>query len=48
MQYPDVDDKPVDEYDKSIDIFPMAFPWLFPGGVGGPNDLRPKPRSLKE
>ena len=42
MNYPPVDDRAVDEYYTSIDIFEMTFPWLFPGGCGGPFDVRPK------
>ena len=42
IPYPNVDDVAVDEYDTTIDLFTMAFPWLFPGGVGGPFDIHPK------
>ena len=47
ISYPEVDTKPVDEFDKSIDIFSLAFPWLFPGGYGGlfgpqPTNLTPR------
>ena len=44
MQYPDVEETAVDEYDDILDIFGMAFPWLFPGGSGGSFDIRPKKR----
>ena len=47
MSYPDVEETAVDEYDTTLDIFGMAFPWLFPGGVGGPHDLRPRNKTLK-
>ena len=46
MNYPPVDDRAVDEYDTSIDIFGMAFPWLFLGGCGGPFDVRPKEKKI--
>ena len=42
MMYPRVEDKAVDEYDPTDDIFPKIMPWLFPGGVGGPYDKYPK------
>ena len=48
MNYPPVDDRAVDEYDTSIDIFGMAFPWLFPGGCGGPFDVRPKEKKIRQ
>jgi hypothetical protein len=28
----------VSEFDENMKIFAMSFPWLFPGGVGDPND----------
>ena len=27
---------------ETLDIFGIAFPWLFPGGIGGPFDIRTK------
>ena len=47
MDYPDVEETAVDEYDDTLDIFGMAFPWLFPGGVGGPFEIRPKKKTLR-
>ena len=47
MSYPDVEETGVDEYDDTLDIFGMAFPWLFSGGVGGPFDIRPKKKTLR-
>ena len=42
MQYSDVEETTLDEYDDTLDIFGMAFPWIFPGGVGGPFEIRTK------
>ena len=44
INYPEVEQKAVDEYDTSIDILALGFPWLFPGGYGGP--FGPQPTSL--
>ena len=46
IQFPEVDAVAVNEYDTSIDVFGMSFPWLFPGGRGGPFDIRPTKLSL--
>ena len=42
INYPDVEETAVDKYDDTLDIFGMAFLWLFSGGIGGPFDIRPK------
>jgi hypothetical protein len=34
MEFPKVLPEAVNEYDDSLRIFCLAFPWLFPGGVG--------------
>jgi hypothetical protein len=34
MRFPTVESEAVDEYDASLRIFCLAFPWLFPGGRG--------------
>jgi hypothetical protein len=34
MEWPYVSDVAENEYDASINLFPKAFPWLFPGGTG--------------
>ena len=47
MQYSDVKETSVDEYDDTLDIFGMAFTWMFPGGVGGPFEIRPKNKTLR-
>ena len=36
--FPTIGKNPINEYDKSQRIFCMAFPWLFPGGIGDPTD----------
>ena len=41
LPYPSVEEKAVDEFDTTLDIFCMAFPWLFPGGYGGPFEPNP-------
>ena len=41
INYPTVQEKAIDEFDTSIDIFALAFPWLFPGGHGGPFGSHP-------
>ena len=46
IDYPKVEEKAVDEYDSTADIFPKCMPWLFPGGVGGPFDIRPNQVSM--
>ena len=48
MNHSSVDDRAVDEYENLIDIFRMAFPWLFPGGCGGPFDVRPKEKIVND
>ena len=40
MQYPDVEETAVEEFDNTLDIFGMAFPWLFPRGVESPFEIR--------
>ena len=35
FQFPTVNKVAVTEYDKNIRIWSLAFPWLFPGGMGG-------------
>jgi hypothetical protein len=40
IHWPSIDRTAVSEYDQSIKIFAMAFPWLFPGGVGDYTDFR--------
>ena len=47
MNYLDVEKTEVDKYDDTLDIFGMAYPWLFPEGVGGPFDIRPKKKTLR-
>ena len=47
ISYPKVELKAVDEFDTSIDVFAMAFPWLFPGGYGGPFCNHPTKLTLK-
>ena len=34
MPWPYVSPEPVSEYDEDANLFPKAFPWLFPGGTG--------------
>ena len=34
MPWPYVSPDPVSEYDEDANLFPKAFPWLFPGGTG--------------
>ena len=42
VDWPDISDQPVNEYgDKKI--FALAFPWLFPGGIG---DVKDHPSSI--
>lgn len=38
MEWPTIGVDAVDEYDRSKKIFCMAFPWLFPGGIGDVHD----------
>lgn len=40
MNFPEIGINAVDEYDDSIRIFCLAFPWLFPGGVGDWADIK--------
>ena len=40
MDFPYVSADPVDEFDETQKIFCLAFPWLFPGGVGDFNDYQ--------
>ena len=47
MQYPDVKETAGDKYDDTLDIFGMSFPWLFPGGVGDPFEIRTKKKTLR-
>ena len=47
MNHPKVEETAVDEYDDTLDIFGMAFLWLFPGGVGCPFKIRPKKKTLR-
>ena len=47
MNYPDIEETAVDEYDDTLDIFGMEFLWLFPGGVGGPFEISPKKKTLR-
>ena len=47
MNYSKVKEAAVDKYDVTLDIFGMAFLWLFPGGVGGPFKIRPKKKTLR-
>ena len=35
IEWPYVSQKAVSEYGDDINLFPKAFPWLFPGGIGG-------------
>ena len=35
VEWPYVSQTAVSEYSKDTNLFPKAFPWLFPGGVGG-------------
>ena len=46
INYPRVEEKAVDEYDPTDDIFPKIMPWLFPGGVGGPYDNYPEKKII--
>ena len=46
INWPRIDTEAIDE--KQEKIFCMAFPWLFPGGVGDINDLRDIPLTPKE
>ena len=48
MDFPYVSTDPVDEFDESQKIFCLAFPWLFPGGVGDFNDYRETSISLDD
>ncbi len=34
MSWPSISTNPVCEYQQHSSIFSLAFPWLFPGGVG--------------
>ena len=36
IPWPYTEEKAISEYDDSFNIFPKAFPWLFPGGYGDP------------
>ena len=38
IDFPFVEQKAVNEYDKTSKLFCKAFPWLFPGGLGDFND----------
>lgn len=39
IQWPEISEIPINEYgDKKI--FVLAFPWLFPGGIGDPTDFQ--------
>ena len=40
VDWPNIDVKPLSERDNSNKIFCMAFPWLFPGGVGDVTDFK--------
>ena len=48
INYPKVQEKAIDEFDTSIDIFALAFPWLFPGGHGGPFGSHPTKLTLRQ
>ena len=48
LPYPSVEEKAVDEFDTTLDIFCMAFPWLFPGGYGGPFEPNPFNTGLRQ
>jgi hypothetical protein len=39
VDWPVIGVDPIPEWDKSKKIFCMAFPWLFPGGIGDVNDF---------
>lgn len=34
MDFPYCSDKAINEFDPEVSVFAMAFPWLYPGGVG--------------
>ena len=38
IDFPYVSENPINEYDMTQKLFCLAFPWLFPGGVGDVND----------
>jgi hypothetical protein len=39
VNFPDIDASPISEWDKTQKIMCMAFPWLFPGGIGDVQDF---------
>ena len=46
LHWPKIGNRALSEYNPNIKIFCMAFPWLFPGGVGDYQD--PKKCSLSQ
>lgn len=40
MKFPEVGSEAIDEYDDSLRIFCLAFPWLYPGGTGDWADVK--------
>lgn len=40
LNWPEIEKVAVSEYNPDIKVFAMAFPWLFPGGVGDFQDFR--------
>ena len=47
LNWPSIDDKAVSELTDDK-IFPLAFPWLFPGGIGDIKDFRERNLSAME
>ena len=47
MNYPKVEETEVDKYKDTLDIFGMAFLWLFSEGIGGLFEIRPKKKTLR-
>ena len=43
MEWPYASDVALSEYDSTLNLFPKAFPWLFPGGVGDVMSYRDVP-----
>lgn len=48
ISFPYVSPEPIDEFDSNLKIFALAFPWLYPGGIGDCNDQVTKKQPLKQ
>lgn len=48
VMWPSIGKLAVSEFDSDLHIFALAFPWLFPGGVGDYNDYHERKVTLQE